>query len=33
MVALWKQNYQEIRRRTKITAGGIPIPSPVRSAL
>ena len=33
MVALWKANYQEIRRRTKITAGGIPIPSPVRSAL
>ena len=33
MVALWKANYQEIRRRTRITAGGIPIPSPVRSAL
>ena len=33
MVALWKANYQEIRRRTKITAGGIPIPSPVLSAL
>ena len=32
MVALWKANYQEIRRRTKITAGGIPIPSPIRSA-
>jgi cation diffusion facilitator CzcD-associated flavoprotein CzcO len=33
LVALWKANYQEIRRRTKWTAGGIPIPSPVRSAL
>jgi cation diffusion facilitator CzcD-associated flavoprotein CzcO len=32
MVALWKANYQEIRRRTKITAGGIPIPSPLRTA-
>ncbi|HEX6855113.1 MAG TPA: NAD(P)/FAD-dependent oxidoreductase [Streptosporangiaceae bacterium] len=32
LVALWKANYQEIRRRTKWTAGGIPIPSPVRSA-
>ena len=32
LVALWKANYQEIRRRTKFTAGGIPIPSPVRSA-
>jgi cation diffusion facilitator CzcD-associated flavoprotein CzcO len=31
-VALWKANYQEIRRRTKWTAGGIPIPSPIRSA-
>ena len=31
-VALWKANYQEIRRRTKWTAGGIPIPSPYRSA-
>ena len=26
MVGLWKANYQEIRRRTKFTAGGIPIP-------
>jgi cyclohexanone monooxygenase len=33
MVELWKANYQEIRRRTKITPGGIPIPSPIRSAL
>jgi cation diffusion facilitator CzcD-associated flavoprotein CzcO len=32
LVALWKANYQEIRRRTKFTAGGIPIPSPARSA-
>jgi cyclohexanone monooxygenase len=32
LVALWKANYQEIRRRTKWTAGGIPIPSPIRSA-
>jgi cyclohexanone monooxygenase len=32
LVALWKANYQEIRRRTKWTAGGIPIPSPSRSA-
>ena len=32
MVALWKANYQEIRRRTKITPGGIPIPSPLRTA-
>jgi cation diffusion facilitator CzcD-associated flavoprotein CzcO len=32
MVELWKANYQEIRRRTKFTAGGIPIPSPLRSA-
>jgi len=32
LVALWKANYQEIRRRTKWTAGGIPIPSPARSA-
>ncbi len=26
LVALWKANYQEIRRRTKLTPGGIPIP-------
>ncbi len=26
LVALWKSNYQEIRRRTKLTPGGIPIP-------
>ncbi len=32
MVALWKANYQEIRRRTKFTAGGIPIPSPLPTA-
>jgi len=32
LVALWKANYQEIRRRTKFTPGGIPIPSPLRSA-
>jgi cyclohexanone monooxygenase len=32
LVSLWKANYQEIRRRTKWTAGGIPIPSPARSA-
>ena len=32
MVSMWKANYQEIRRRTKFTAGGIPIPSPTRSA-
>ncbi|HEX6931238.1 MAG TPA: cyclohexanone monooxygenase, partial [Streptosporangiaceae bacterium] len=33
MVALWKANYREIRRRTKFTPGGIPIPGPQRSAL
>jgi cation diffusion facilitator CzcD-associated flavoprotein CzcO len=33
LVAMWKENYQEIRRRTKITTGGIPIPDPQRSAL
>jgi hypothetical protein len=33
LVALWKANYREIRRRTKLTAGGIPIPSPYQSAL
>ncbi len=33
LVAMWKANYQEIRRRTKITPGGIPIPDPQRSAL
>jgi cation diffusion facilitator CzcD-associated flavoprotein CzcO len=32
MVALWKANYQEIRRRTRFTAGGIPIPSPLPTA-
>jgi cation diffusion facilitator CzcD-associated flavoprotein CzcO len=26
LIALWKANYQEIRRRTKLTPGGIPIP-------
>ncbi len=33
LVAMWKANYREIRRRTKITPGGIPIPDPQRSAL
>jgi cyclohexanone monooxygenase len=32
LVALWKANYQEIRRRTKTTPGGIPIPEPHQSA-
>jgi cyclohexanone monooxygenase len=32
-VALWKTNYQEIRRRTKWTGGGIPYPEPHVSAL
>jgi cyclohexanone monooxygenase len=33
LVAMWKANYQEIRRRTKITPGGIPIPEPRESAM
>jgi cation diffusion facilitator CzcD-associated flavoprotein CzcO len=33
LVAMWKANYQEIRRRTKDTPGGIPIPDPHHSAL
>ena len=32
LVAMWKANYQEIRRRTKFTSGGIPIPDPQQSA-
>jgi cation diffusion facilitator CzcD-associated flavoprotein CzcO len=33
LVTMWKANYQEIRRRTKITPGGIPIPEPRESAM
>jgi cyclohexanone monooxygenase len=33
LAAMWKANYQEIRRRTKFTPGGIPIPGPKQSAL
>jgi cation diffusion facilitator CzcD-associated flavoprotein CzcO len=33
LVAMWKANYQEIRRRTKLTPGGIPIPEPRESAM
>jgi cyclohexanone monooxygenase len=32
LVALWKANYQEIRRRTKWTPGGIPVPDPQQTA-
>jgi cyclohexanone monooxygenase len=33
LVARWKANYREIRRRTRLTAGGIPIPDPPQTAL
>ena len=28
LAAMWKANYREIRRRTKNTPGGIPMPDP-----
>jgi cation diffusion facilitator CzcD-associated flavoprotein CzcO len=33
LVAMWKASYQEIRRRTKLTSGGIPIPDPRQTAM
>ena len=33
LAAMWKANYREIRRRTKNTPGGIPMPDPHQSAL
>ena len=33
MVALWKENYREWRRRSLVSRGGFPYPSSIRSAL
>jgi cyclohexanone monooxygenase len=33
LAVMWKTNYREIRRRTKNTPGGIPMPDPHQSAL